>query len=170
MTNFQEIITTRRSIRKYLKQAVNQEQIDILLEAAMFAPSARNEQPWHFIAVTDREMLNKIMQSHPYAAMLKDASLAIVVLADINIEKTEGYWVQDCSAATQNILLSAHAMGLGSVWLGVYPRDERMLAVKTLFNLPENIQPLSIIAIGYTNEQKAQPERFIKERIHYNNW
>lgn len=170
MTNFQEIITTRRSIRKYLKQAVNQEQIDILLEAAMFAPSARNEQPWHFIAVTDREMLNKIMQSHPYAAMLKDASLAIVVLADINIEKTEGYWVQDCSAATQNILLSAHAMGLGSVWLGVYPREERMLAVKTLFNLPENIQPLSIIAIGYTNEQKAQPERFIKERIHYNNW
>lgn len=170
MTNFQEIITTRRSIRKYLKQAVNQEQIDILLEAAMFAPSARNEQPWHFIAVTDREMLNKIMQSHPYAAMLKDASLAIVVLADINIEKTEGYWVQDCSAATQNILLSAHAMGLGSVWLGVYPREERMLAVKTLFNLPENIQPLSIIAIGYTNEQKAQPERFNKERIHYNNW
>lgn len=170
MTNFQEIITTRRSIRKYLKQAVNQEQIDILLEAAMFAPSARNEQPWHFIAVTDREMLNKIMHSHPYAAMLKDASLAIVVLADINIEKTEGYWVQDCSAATQNILLSAHAMGLGSVWLGVYPREERMLAVKTLFNLPENIQPLSIIAIGYTNEQKAQPERFIKERIHYNNW
>lgn len=170
MTNFQEIITTRRSIRKYLKQAVNQEQINKLLEAAMFAPSARNEQPWHFIAVTDRLMLDKIMQSHPYAAMLKDAPLAIVVLADVNIEKTEGYWVQDCSAATQNILLSAHAMGLGSVWLGVYPREERILAIRKLFNLPENIQPFSIIAVGYADEQKAQPERFNKERIHYNNW
>ncbi len=170
MTNFQEIITSRRSIRKYSKKSVNQEQIDKLLEAAMFAPSARNEQPWHFIAVTERPMLDKIMQSHPYAAMLKDAPIAIVVLADISIEKTEGYWVQDCSAATQNILLSAHALGLGSVWLGVYPREERILAIRELFRLPENIQPLSIIAIGYADEQKAQPERFNKKRIHYNIW
>ncbi len=170
MINLQKIITTRRSIRKYSKQAVDKEQIDKLLEAAMYAPSARNEQPWHFIAVTDRMMLDKIMQSHPYAAMLKDAPLAIVVLADENIEKTPGYWVQDCSAATQNILLSAHAMGLGSVWLGVYPREERVLSIKQLFQLPEHIQPLSIIAIGYPDEQKAKPERFNIERVHYNNW
>lgn len=170
MENFQEIIITRRSIRKYTKQAVNQDQIEQLLQAAMYAPSARNEQPWHFIAVTDREMLDKIMQSHPYAAMLKDAPLAIVVCADENIEKTEGYWIQDCAAATQNILLSAHAMGLGSVWLGVFPRKERVAAIKQLFHLPDNIKPLSIIAIGYPDEIKTHPERFIKERIHLNNW
>ncbi len=170
MTNFQEIITTRRSIRKYLKQSVNQEQIEKLLEAAMYAPSARNEQPWHFIAVTERDMLDKIMHSHPYAGMLKDAPMAIVVCGDSNIEKTEGYWVQDCSAATQNILLSAHAMGLASVWLGVYPREERISAIKLLFDLPQHIHPLSIIALGYADEQKNKPQRYNKERIHFNKW
>jgi nitroreductase len=170
MTNFQELIITRRSIRKYTNRTVNEIQIEQLLQAAMYAPSARNEQPWHFIAVTNRIILDKIMQSHPYAAMLKDAPLAIVVLADESIEKTSGYWAQDCAAATQNILLSAHAMELGSVWLGVYPREERMLAIRQLFNLPNHIHPFSIIAIGYSNEQKAHPERFIESRVHLNNW
>lgn len=170
MTDFQEIIKTRRSIRKYLKKAIDKEQIMQLLEAAMYAPSARNEQPWHFIVVNEREILNKITEIHPYAAMLKDAPLAILVLADKSIETTEGYRVQDCSAATQNILLSAHAMGLATVWLGVYPRAERMLAISQLFCLPQNIEAISIIAIGYADEQKQFPDRFKKERIHYNNW
>ncbi|MFZ4400645.1 MAG: nitroreductase family protein [Bacteroidales bacterium] len=170
MNNFQELIVNRRSIRKYKTEAVSQEQIDKLLQAAMYAPSARNEQPWHFIVVTDRNMLNKIMQSHPYANMLKDAPLAVVVCADDTIEKTEGYWVQDCSAATQNILLAAKAMDLGSVWLGVYPREERILAISNLFNLPDNIHPLSIIAIGYPDEQKPVPLRYLEERIHNNQW
>lgn len=170
MNDFQEIIRTRRSIRKYLKQVVDKEQIMQLLEAAMYAPSARNEQPWHFIVVNEREILNKITEIHPYAAMLKDAPLAILVLADKNIEKTEGYRVQDCSAATQNILLSAHAMGLASVWLGVYPRTERMLEINKLFCLPQHIEAISIIALGYADEQKQFPDRFKKERIHYNNW
>lgn len=170
MKNFQEIIISRRSIRKYTTEAVTQEQIDNLLQAAMFAPSARNEQPWHFIVVTERLMLNKIIQSHPYANMLKEAPLAIVVCADENIEKAEGYSVIDCSAATQNILLSAHAMGLGSVWLGVYPRKERISAIKAVFQLPDNILPVSIIAIGHPDEQKPLPQRYLKERIHTNQW
>jgi len=170
MKSLQEVIISRRSVRKYTSVPVTPLQIDNLMHAAMYAPSANNLQPWHFIVVTDREMLNKIMESHPYANMLKDAPLAIVVCADENIEKTEGYWVQDCSAATQNILLAAHAMELGSVWLGVYPRKERMLAIRTIFELPESIHPLSIIAIGLTDEQKTLPERYLKERIHINQW
>lgn len=170
MENIQEVILTRRSIRKYISKPITNDQVENLLKAAMYAPSARNEQPWHYIVINDRYILDKIIEAHPYANMLKEAALAIIVCADENIEKTEGYWVQDCSAATQNILLAAHAMGLGSVWLGVYPREERILAIKTLFKLPENIQPLSIIAIGHPDEQKAMPERYFKNRIHTNQW
>jgi nitroreductase len=170
MKTLQEIIISRRSIRKYTSAAVTQTQIDNLMQAAMYAPSARNEQPWHFIVVSERTMLNKIMDAHPYAKMLKDAPLAIIVCADENIEKTEGYWVQDCSAATENILLAAAAMDLGSVWLGVYPREERISAIKNLFNLPDSIHPVSIIAIGHPDEQKTLPERYLKERIHINQW
>ncbi len=170
MKNVQEIILTRRSIRKYTPESITQEQIENLLQAAMYAPSARNEQPWHFIVVNKRTMLNKIMQAHPYAAMLKEAPLAIIVCADKNLEKTEDYWIQDCSAATQNILLAAHAMDLGSVWLGVYPREERVLAIKNLFELPENIKPFSIIAIGHPDEQKPLPERYLSDRVHTNQW
>ncbi|MFZ4741685.1 MAG: nitroreductase family protein [Bacteroidales bacterium] len=165
-----EVILTRRSIRKYISKPITNDQVENLLKAAMYAPSARNEQPWHYIVINDRYILDKIIEAHPYANMLKEAALAIIVCADENIEKTEGYWVQDCSAATQNILLAAHAMGLGSVWLGVYPRKERILAIKTLFKLPENIKPLSIIAIGHPDEQKAMPKRYLKDRIHTNQW
>ncbi len=170
MGSFLDVIIKRRSIRKYTTLSVQDDDIEKILQAAMYAPSARNSQPWHFIVVTDRQILNKIMQLHPYAGMLKEAPLAIVVCADENIEKTEGYWVQDCSAATQNIMLAAHTMNLGSVWLGVYPREERIQAIKALFNLPQNIHPLSIIAIGHADEQKEIPLRFLKERIHNNHW
>ncbi len=170
MKTLQDVIISRRSIRKYTSDPINHEQIESLLEAAMYTPSANNLQPWHFIVVNEREMLNKIMLAHPYANMLKDAPLAIVVCADAAIEKMEGYWVQDCSAATQNILLAAHAMELGSVWLGVYPREERMKAFSALFKLPNNIHVLSIIAIGHPKEQKPIPARYIKERIHINQW
>ena len=123
MDNLIELIKTRRSIRKFAGKLLTNKEINLLLEAAMYAPSARNLQPWHFIVVTERTLLDKIMQAHPYAAMLNEAPLAIVVCADENIEKSEGYQAQDCAAATQNILLAAHAMELGSVWLGVFPRE-----------------------------------------------
>jgi nitroreductase len=170
MKVIQDIIINRRSIRKYKTDAVSQEQIELLLQAAMFAPSANNLQPWHFVVVTDRNILDQITEIHPYAKMLKNAPLAILVCADQKIEKTEGYWVQDCSAAIQNIMLSACGLNLASVWLGVYPRQERMLSIKKLFNLPEHIQPLSLIAIGHPDEQKELPQRYLKERIHTNQW
>lgn len=163
-------IKTRRSIRRYTSREVSREQVDGLLEAAMYAPSARNEQPWHFVVVTERELLDRLMKAHPYASMLVDAPLAILVCGDTNLEKSKGYWPVDCSAATQNILLAAHAGGLGSVWLGVYPRNERIEAIRSIFSLPANIQPFSLIALGYPAEEKVVTDRFKPERIHINGW
>nr|NQU92686.1 nitroreductase family protein [Bacteroidota bacterium] len=115
-------ILNRRSIRKYITKPVEPEKTDQLLEAAMYAPSARNYRPWHFIVVDERKKLDDLSELHPYAKMLKEAPLAIVVCGDKSIEKEEGYLAINCSAATQNILLSAFDLGLGSVWLGLYPR------------------------------------------------
>ena len=165
-----EGILTRRSIRKYTDKNITKEQVDTLLKAAMYAPSARNQQPWHFVVVTERDVLNQITQVHPYAKMLAEAQLAILVCGDETLELSQGYWVVDCSAATQNILLAAHGMGLGAVWLGLHPREERKQAIRDLFKLPEKIQPLSLISIGYPDEKKEMPERFKPERIHYNKW
>lgn len=163
-------ILTRRSIRQYTSQEITKEQIFEVLKAGMYAPSARNQQPWHFIIINNRELLNKMSEIHPYADMLREAKWAIVVCGDEQLELSKGYWVVDCSAATQNILLAAHGLGFGAVWLGIHPREERKNAIKDLFQLPDNIQPLSLISIGYPNEEKEQPERFKKERIHYNQW
>jgi nitroreductase len=168
--NFLDVICTRRSIRKYTDQEVTDDQILQLLKAAMYAPSARNEQPWHFIVVKDKQRLLALSDIHPYAKMLTEASLAILVCGDSSIIETEGYWVQDCTAATQNLLLAAHVLGLGAVWLGVYPREERIHAMKDFFKFPAHIHPLSLISIGYPAEKIEMPERFKKERIRFDKW
>lgn len=165
-----EGILTRRSIRKYSDKKVTKEQIHELLKAGMYAPSARNQQPWHFIIIDDRQLLSKMMNIHPYAKMLGQAQWAILVCGDEKQELSKGYWVVDCSAATQNILLAAHGSGLGAVWLGLHPREERKNDIRKLFDLPGHIQPLSLISVGYPDEEKEQPERFKTERIHHNQW
>lgn len=165
-----EAIITRRSIRKYEKKAIEKEKVEQLLKAAMYAPSARNYQPWHYIVIDNREMLDKLAEVHPYGEMLKEAPLGILICGDINLEPTKEYIAVDCSAATQNLLLAAHDLDLGAVWLGVYPREERSKAISELLNLPENIIPVSLISVGYPAEKKAVPKRFRIERIHYNGW
>lgn len=165
-----EGILTRRSIRKYTNQEITQEQIQLLLKAAMYAPSASNQQPWHFVVITDREALSTIKEVHPYAKMLDEAKLALLVCGDINLELSKDYWVVDCSAATQNILLAAHSLGLGAVWLGIHPRVERKNEIRKIFQLPHHIEPMSLISIGYPAEEKEMPERFKPERVHYNAW
>ncbi len=162
-----EAILTRRSIRKYKEQSIPPELIEKILRAAMQAPSANNEQPWRFIIVEKKETLIKLGMEHPYAKMLLEASVAIVVCGDTTLEKSPGYWVVDTSAATQNILLAAHALGLGAVWLGVYPRPERMALVGTIFALPKAIQPLAIVSLGYPDETKSPTDRFMPDRIIY---
>jgi len=165
-----EAILSRRSIRKYLKKPIPEELINKLLKAGMSAPSAGNEQPWHFIVINDPNILGIIPSFHNHAQMLKDASVGILVCGDINLEKHEGMWVQDCSAATQNILISVQAEGLGAVWLGVYPREDRVKNLKKLLELPDNIIPFSLVSIGHPAEKKQKEDRFNKTRIHYNKW
>ena len=163
-------IFKRRSIRKYTSKPVTEEQIEKILRAGMAAPSAGNQQPWHFIVIDDKKLLSEIPKFHPYSSMLNEASCAIVVCGDITLQKYEGYWVQDCSAATQNMLLMATELGLGSVWLGVYPREERVVAVKKLLGIPESVIPLCIISIGYPAEKKGLNDRYNESRIHRNKW
>jgi nitroreductase len=165
-----DAILKRRSIRRYSGKPVDKSIIKELLTAGMYAPSARNQQPWHFIVIEDREILESIRKIHPYASMLKGAEFAILVCGDEELELSPGYWSVDCAAATQNILLAAHAVGLGAVWLGVYPREERQSGIRKLFSLPDGIHPFSLISAGYPAEEKSVPDRFREDRIRWNKW
>ena len=164
-----EAILTRRSIRKYTKQPVPDEMLKALLEAAMYAPSASNQQPWCFVVINDRKIMNEITKYAVYSQMLKEAAEAIFVCCDIDLGNI-GFGVEDCSAATQNILLAAHASGLGAVWIGIYPVESLVTATKKLLSLPEHIIPISLISIGYPAKQRPQPDRYRADRIHYNQW
>ncbi len=165
-----EAIITRRSVRKYTNQQVTDEFIHKILQAGMFAPSAHDHRPWQFIIITAREILLAIPRFHPYAEMLKQASLAIVICGDKKLEKSLDYLLLDCAAATENMLLAAHALGLGAVWLAVHPRQERIKGIANLLQLPDSIIPVAMIALGYPVEQKTTADRFDPARIHLNKW
>lgn len=163
-------IYKRRSIRKYTSKEVPDEKLLEFVKAGMNAPSAGNQQPWRFVIVTERSILDKIPGIHPYAEMLKQAPAAIIVCGDLDLESHKGYWVQDCSACTENILIEIADQGFGGVWLGVYPREERVEGLRKLLNIPENVVPLALIAVGYPAEQKPPKNEFDKSRIRYNSW
>jgi nitroreductase len=165
-----EAIMTRRSVRKYTDNHVPDEAVGQLLRAAMAAPSAANEQPWHFVVITDRSILFQVPNFHPHSHMLREAALAILVCSDTEIEKMKGRGVLDCCAATQNILLAAHSMGLGAVWLGLYPVEDRMSGMRKLLNMPSRIVPVSLVSIGYPDERLRDEDRFRPERVHYQRW
>ncbi len=165
-----EAILTRRSIRKYTNKTVPEAVVKELLEAAMSAPSAGNQQPWQFIVINDRKTLDEIPKFHPFSQPLREASVAIVICGDLQRENFKGFWVQDCSAATENILVAARARGLGTVWLGVYPMDDRIKGMRKLLGLPETIVPLSIIPVGYPAEERTRANRYDTSRVHYNRW
>jgi nitroreductase len=165
-----EEIFERRSIRKYQDKEVEDKKIKRLLEAAVAAPSAGNEQPWHFIVIKDREKLNQLAEIHPYAKMLKEAPLAIAVCADLDQQRHQGFWVQDCSAATQNILLEAVSLDLASVWIGCHPAEEREKAVSNYLGVPNGFKTLSLIAVGYPAEEKGKVERLSEDIVHYEKW
>ncbi|MFA5796677.1 MAG: nitroreductase family protein [Candidatus Woesearchaeota archaeon] len=165
-----DAIHTRRSIRTFTDKEVSLNLVEQLLSAGMTAPSAGNQQPWQFIVIKNRTLLNKIPEFHEYAQMCKQANLAILVCADLSNIKHEGMWEQDCSAATQNILLAAHALGLGAVWCGVYLRDPKMTGFRKLLNIPDKIIPFSLIPLGYTNQKSGKVGRYKKERVHTDMW
>ena len=163
-------VLTRRSVRKYTKEKISEKTISELLNAAVSAPSAGNEQPWHFVIIDRREILDKIPDFHPYAKMLLEVQIGILICGDLNLEKSRGYWILDCSAATQNLLISARALGLGACWLGIYPREVRITKIKEMLKLPDNIIPFSLISIGYTTEKQNTVDRLDEYRIHKNKW
>jgi len=165
-----DAILTRRSIRKYLPKPVSGEMIEEILKAGMSAPSAGDEQPWHFIIIDRRDLLEKISEMHPYAKMLKNAPAALLICADQNIPKFRDFWVQDCSAASENMLLAAHALGLGAVWIGVYPAEKLVAGIRELFEIPEHVIPFSAIVIGHPDEEKPGRARYEVSRIHDNSW
>jgi nitroreductase len=163
-------ILTRRSIRKYSTKNIPEEYYEVMLKAAMHAPSGRNRQPWHFILVNNRDIMNKLAAVSPSWKMLETAASAIIVCGDLNLEDSESFIIQDCSAATQNILLAAHELGLGSVWLGVHPREDRLDPLREILHIPGQIIPVSMVSLGAPNEDREQPDRYNLERIHQDGW
>ena len=163
-----ELMEKRRSIRKYkTNKLVTKEQLNRLLEAAMMAPSACNSRPWEFIAVTKREDLNEIARVHPYAKMCETAAAAIIVVAIPQTGVPADYFPQDCAAATENILLEAASMGLGTCWCGVYPKEEKVASIRKLFNVPKPKIPFNVIAIGTPNETPKRRGFFEESKVTY---
>jgi len=165
-----EAIKTRRSIRKYQERDVPDELLQRILEAGMCGPSAVDQRPLHFLVVRDKEMLRKIPEVHLYGAMVKDAPVAIIVCCDTRLERFPGFWVQDCSIASQNLLLAAHSLGLGAVWTGVYPLEDRVEGIRKLFGIPDHVIPFSVIPIGYPAEDPGKRDLFDPDRIHHEKW
>ena len=162
---------TRTSIRQYIDEPVSKADIETMLRAGMAAPTAVNRQPWHFVVINSKEKLAELAGDNPRGGMLKKAPLAIVVCG--NMDKAlpgqgRGFWVQDCSAATENILLAANAIGLGAVWTGLYPDENRAGAVAKVLKLPETYIPLCTIVIGHPAEQPTPKDKWKPENISYN--
>lgn len=164
-------IATRTSVRDYEARPVEKEKIEKMLRAAMAAPTAMNKQPWHFVVVDQRNVLDALAGTNPYAKMLKKAPLAIVVCGNTD-KMIEGggrdFWIQDASAATENLLLAAHAMGLGAVWTGAYPSEERCISISKVLSLSDNLIPLNMIVVGYPAEHPQPKQKFKEENISYN--
>lgn len=165
-----EAIFTRRSVRSFLPDLVSQADLHDLLRAGMQAPSAKNEQPWHFVVIDNPDLLHAIPEFHPYAKMLFEAPLAILVCSDRKLETKRASWLQDCSAATQNILLAAHAKQLGAVWLGIFPDSDRVFGMQNLLGLPQDVRPVALVAVGHPVDKPEPVDRFKEERVHHNRW
>jgi nitroreductase len=163
-------VFSRRSIRRYTDEAVSEPDVERLLRAAMAAPSAGNQQPWTFVVVRERATLAAVPGFHPYAAMMPKASVAIVVCGQPEACKWPQMWVQDCSAATENILVEAAALGLGAVWLGVHPLEERERGARALLGIPEHVVPFAIVPVGHPAEAKPPSARYDPARVHQERW
>jgi nitroreductase len=168
--NTLDAIFTRRSIRKFKKDKISKEDLEEILKAAMHAPSAYNQQPWQFVVIEDRKLLDEISKFHPYAQMCKTAPVAVLVCADLSLEKAKDMWIMDCSAATQNMMLAAVDKDIGSVWMGIHFSKELISEIRKLLNLPKDWAPISLVPLGYPDEIIKKVDRFKKERIHYNSF
>jgi len=161
-------IERRRSIRKFTDQPVDQETLTLLMKAAMAAPTAMNAQPWEFVVITEKPVIDRLRKHMMFGKM--NATAVICVLGSRRKQKNKAgdlFWVQDCSAATQNILLAATSLGLGAVWVGVYPVFIFQQTVSAILNLPERVTPLNLIYLGYPAEEKEPRTQYEAERVHW---
>ena len=162
------VIKSRTSVRSYTDQAIPEDVMTQILEAGMAAPSGVNKQPWEFIVVTDRAMLDKLATKKK---MLKDAQAAIIVAGHSDVDNGGSvYWYQDCSAASQNILLAAHSFGIGAVWTTVHPHKELEAEVREIVGMPESVSALNIISMGYPDTEQQPKQKWNVDKIHYNKW
>ncbi len=164
-------IFERTSVRSYTEQPVEPEKIQALLRAAMCAPSSGNERPWHFIVLDRPEQFQPILDISPHVEMLRQAKYAILVCADTTQKKYRfDFWVQDCSAATENILIEAKHLGLGAVWCGIYPDEEKVAALRAQYHIPEHVEVLAVVPVGYPAFERTVRDRFKAERVHVGTW
>lgn len=167
-------ILQRKSVRSFTNQPIEKSKLDTLVRAAMAAPTGKDMRPWKFVVVNDKQAMKSLAAQLPYSKMLAEAQAAIVVCGDMSVVDKDGKpstnWTFDCSAATENLLLQAEAMGLGAVWTGAYPYDERVAAVKVALKLPDNIIPLNVIPIGYPKGNPQPKDKYNADNIHYNLW
>ncbi len=166
-------IMTRTSVRNYTDQRVDDDTVNKILRAGMAAPTAANQQPWHFVVVTDQNLKDSITVAFEYTKMVEKCSFAIIVCGDMdNLFKDDisdgGFWVEDCSAASENMLLAAHALGLGGVWCGIYPLKDREKRLLEILNLPSNLTPLNVMAFGYPATAVTPKDKWSPAKIHYN--
>lgn len=165
-----DVIYGRRSIRKYQNKPVEDEKLNEILRAGMYAPSGMNKQPWHFIVCKDRQTLDGVQKIHPYSSMLSSAPCCIIVCGDTKTQYTQGSYIQDCAACSENMLLAAYSLGLGTCWLGVYPNKDMQGDFRKFFEMPDYIEPFCVVALGYPDEQKAMPDRFSADKVHFEKW
>ena len=166
-------IMTRVSVREFTGEKISEAQLDTLLRAAMAAPSALNKQPWAFIVVTDEAKIAALGEALPYSRCSNKPAVAIIPCGDLTKAipgEIADFWINDVSAATQNLLLAAHSMGLGAVWTGLHPDMNRVKMVQEMLDLPEHIVPLCVVPVGVPAEQPAVKDKYKPENIHYNGW
>ncbi len=168
-----KIIHQRKSVRHFTDKAVTKEQLEAIVRAGMAAPTAINTQPWQFLVVTDKELKAKYAEGNRQSEMINKCSALVIICGDMNIgnERSQAFWVQDVSAATENLLLAVESLGLGAVWTGVYPIEDRVKEVKEIFALPEKIIPLCVVLVGYPEGDIDQPkDKWKPERLHWNKY
>jgi nitroreductase len=168
MDDLLDLMQSRRSVRKFTDEPVTDGQVETMLQAAMAAPSAQDLRPWHFVVVRERKVLDEMAEVHKYAYMLERAPLAIVVCGDTEVSKK--YWVEDGCAATQNLLLAATALGLGGVWISLYPKKKHQRKVRELLDIPDHIGVLCVLALGYPAEKKKAGTKYDPEHVHHGDW
>lgn len=168
-----ECIMTRASVRKYKPEPVNDSIITTVLKAGMAAPTAANQQAWHFVVITDQALKDSITDAFQWTKMVRDCAFAVVVCGDMSKlfdgdREDGGFWTLDCSAASENMLLAAHALGLGGVWCGIYPEEDRMARLSEILNLPSNLRPLNILSFGYPESAVAPKPKWDPGKVSYN--